>query len=96
LFAQKNGIDPAHMLTIINESACGNGITKLKTPSILNNDFPAAFALKLLAKDLRLAGEQGISTPLFQPLHDSYQEAVKAGLGEDDCMAIFKYLKVKE
>ena len=35
LFAEKNGVSKTDMLTIINEGACGNGITKIKTPSIL-------------------------------------------------------------
>ncbi len=81
------------MLTIINEGALANGITKGKAPSILNEQFPAAFALKHLAKDLRLAGQQGLQTPLFPPLLQSFQQALEDGLGEEDVMAIFKWLK---
>jgi 3-hydroxyisobutyrate dehydrogenase len=93
LFAQDNGIKTEQMLTIINEGALANGITKGKAPSILNNEYTAAFALKHLAKDLRLVDEQGLQTPLFQPLLHSFQEALDSGLGEDDVMAIFKYLQ---
>lgn len=93
LFAQNNGIKTEDMLTIINEGALANGITKGKAASILKNEFPAAFALKHLAKDLRLADEQGVQTPLFQPLLHSFQQALENGLGEEDVMAIFKYLK---
>ncbi|MCW3109969.1 MAG: 6-phosphogluconate dehydrogenase [Segetibacter sp.] len=93
LFAKDNGIRTEDMLTIINEGALANGITKGKSTSILNNEFPAAFALKHLAKDLRLAGEQGLQTPLFQPLLHSFQQALQNGLGEEDVMAIFKYLQ---
>lgn len=93
LFAKDNGIKTEDMLAIINESALANGITKGKSSSILKNEFPAAFALKHLAKDLRLAGEQGLQTPLFQPLLHSFEEALQYGLGEEDVMAIFKYLQ---
>jgi len=93
LFAKDNGIQMEDMLTIINEGALANGITKGKAASILNNDFPAAFALKHLAKDLRLADEQGLQTPLFPPLLHTFQQALENGLGEEDVMTIFKYLQ---
>jgi 3-hydroxyisobutyrate dehydrogenase len=53
------------MLLIINEGACGNGITKIKAPSIMNDSYPAAFALKHLVKDLGLAKDAGLSSPLI-------------------------------
>ena len=81
LFANDNGIKTEDMLTIINEGGLANGITKGKSPAILNNQFPAAFALKHLAKDLRLADQQGLQTPLFQPLLHSFQQALENGLG---------------
>jgi 3-hydroxyisobutyrate dehydrogenase len=93
LFANDNGVKTEDMLTIINEGALSNGITEGKSPAILNNKFPAAFALKHLAKDLKLAGEQGLETPLFQPLLHSFQNALEKGLGEEDCMAIIEYLQ---
>lgn len=93
LFAKNNGIKTEDMLTIINEGGLGNGITRLKSTNIIHNDFHAAFALKLIAKDLRLAGEQGLITPLFTPLLNSYTQALQAGLGEEDAIAIYKYLK---
>lgn len=92
-FAQNNGIKTEDMLTIINEGALSSGITNGKSPAILNNKFPPAFALKHLAKDLRLAGEQGLQSPLFQPLLHSFQDALQKGLGEEDVMAIFRYLQ---
>jgi 3-hydroxyisobutyrate dehydrogenase len=40
--------------------ALANSITNIKANSILNNSYPAAFALKHLVKDLRLAKEAGL------------------------------------
>jgi len=91
-FAKANGVKTEDMLTIINEGAVGSGITKLKSPAILKGEFPAAFALKHLAKDLRLAKEQGLAAPLSTPLYESFKQAQGAGLGEEDVMAIYKYL----
>lgn len=93
LFAEANGVSTENMLTIINEGAVGNGITKMKSEPILKNQFPAAFALKHLAKDLRLAREQGIDTPLSAPLSETFQQALNSGLGDEDVMAVIKYLK---
>jgi 3-hydroxyisobutyrate dehydrogenase len=92
LFAKTNGVKTEDMLTIINEGAVGSGITKLKAGSILKGEYPAAFALKHLAKDLRLAKEQGLDTPLSSPLYESFKQAQDGGLGDEDVMAIYKFL----
>jgi 3-hydroxyisobutyrate dehydrogenase len=96
LFASRNGIATEDMLKIINEGALANAITKGKSTNILQNDFKAAFALKHLAKDLRLAYETGLRMPLSSPLLESFQNALGEGLGEEDVMAIIKYLDKKE
>ena len=95
LFAEKNGVSREDMLAIVNEGACGNGITKFKSSSILNNSFPAAFALKHLVKDLRLAKEAGLNAPLIKPLFESFSHAQNLGLGDEDVMAIIKSLTQK-
>jgi len=92
LFAEKNGVSRDNMLKIVNEGACGNGITNIKTPSLLFNQYPAAFPLKLLYKDLNLAKNEGLDSPLFQPVFKSFKEAKNNGLGEEDVMAIIKSL----
>jgi 3-hydroxyisobutyrate dehydrogenase len=95
IFAEKNGLRKEDMLSIINEGACGNGITNIKANSILKDDYPAAFALKHLVKDLRLAKEAGLDSPLIHPLYDSYEAAQKEGLGDEDVMAIITSLRNK-
>ena len=93
-FAEQNGISKENMLTIINEGACGNGIIKIKTPSVLNNSYPAAFALKYIVKDLKLAKEAGLSSPLSIPLLNTFTAAMnEGGLGDQDLMAVIKYLE---
>jgi 3-hydroxyisobutyrate dehydrogenase len=95
LFAEQNGVSKEDMLSIINEGACGNGITKIKAPSIINDSYPAAFALKHLVKDLGLAKDAGLDSPLISPLYDSYFNAQQEGLGDQDVMAIITSLKNK-
>jgi 3-hydroxyisobutyrate dehydrogenase len=96
LFAQEKGIAPVAMLAIINESAVGNGITKIKATNIIGRQFQAAFALKHLAKDLRLAKQQGLHTPAGGMLYDSFQQALADGFGEEDMAAILPFLEGKK
>jgi 3-hydroxyisobutyrate dehydrogenase len=91
LFAQENGIARKDMLGVINESALANGLIRLKIPSIEKNQYQPAFALKLLAKDLRLAKEQGLHTPGGLVLEESFREATHEW-GEQDMMAILPFL----
>jgi 3-hydroxyisobutyrate dehydrogenase len=92
LFASEHGISPEAMLAIIGESALANAITKMKTANILAANYQPAFALKHLAKDLRLAQGQGLHTPGGEAMHDSYQQALAQGWGEKDISAIFPFL----
>src|SRR5258706_559079 len=46
LFAQRENIDKEAMLRLVNESALGSEIIRLKSQTILSNDFSPAFALK--------------------------------------------------
>lgn len=92
LFAQQNGIDTATFLEIVNNGAVGSGITKLKSQAILNDNYKAAFALKHLAKDLRLASEQGMHLPVGTAVLDTYRKAATEGLGDEDMIAIIKQL----
>lgn len=92
LFAQQQGIAAEQFLEIVNNGAIGSGITKLKSNNILQDNYKAAFALKHLAKDLRLAGQQGLHLPAGKAVAESYQQAENEGLGSDDMIAILKHL----
>ena len=93
VFAEKNGIQSAALLPLINAGALGSGLTRLKTENIVNDDYKAAFALKLLAKDIRLATENGMDTPIGGALSQTLSGAVEKGFGEEDMIAVLKYLK---
>lgn len=95
LFARSLGIGSEQMLDIISESAVGTPLIRGKAASILADDYPAAFALKHMAKDLRLANEAGVSTPLAESVNATYRHALEEGLGELDLMAILRHLEGK-
>jgi 3-hydroxyisobutyrate dehydrogenase len=96
LFAREKGIRPEAMLAVIGESALANGVTKMKTANLVEENYQAAFALRHLAKDLRLALGQGLHTPGGITLHDSFQQALVNGWGEKDIAAIFPFLEGKK
>lgn len=94
LFAQQNDIKTEDMLTIINNSALGNIFAKIKGDAILNDNYKAAFALKHIAKDLRLAKAEGLNSPLAQVAYQTYQEA-EAAHGNEDIIAVIKQVAGK-
>ena len=93
LFAQQKGITKEDLMTIITNSAMASPFVKMKADAILQDNFNAAFALKHLAKDLRLAKDEGLNTPLGNTVHESYQNAELKNLADKDIIAIMKYLE---
>lgn len=91
LFAQQNNIKTEDMLTIINNGAMSNIFAKIKGDAILNDNYQAAFALKHIAKDLRLAKAEGLDTPLAQAAYQTFQDA-EAAYGNEDIIAVIKQL----
>jgi len=92
LFANQNGIKTDDLLNLISNAAIGNTFTKIKGDAILNDQYKAAFALKHIVKDLRLAKTEGISSPLAQTTLKTFENA-EAEYGEEDLIAVFKALK---
>ncbi|WP_293930735.1 NAD(P)-dependent oxidoreductase [Sphingobacterium sp. UBA6645] len=93
LFAEKMGIAADDMMRIINESASGSGASRVKTPLLVNNEFPAAFALDFMLKDVKLAVNAGADYPMTDTLMKTYQGAHDKGFGEQDVMAVIEYLR---
>jgi len=91
VFARQQGIRTEDLLTLIDNSALSNIFTRLKGEAILNDNYQAAFALKHIAKDLRLATQVGLSTPLAQVAFQTFQEATPT-FGEEDIIAIIKQI----
>jgi 3-hydroxyisobutyrate dehydrogenase len=92
ILAEKNGIKTEDLLTLINNSALGNPFGKIKGDAIISNNYQAVFALKHIAKDLRLAKDIGLSTPLGQTVFTTFQDA-EGQFGEEDIIAIIKQVR---
>ncbi|HTN00222.1 MAG TPA: NAD(P)-dependent oxidoreductase [Pedobacter sp.] len=90
-FAKNNGIEKTDLINLINNSAIGNVFLKIKGDAIINQNFKAVFALKHIAKDLRLAKAEGINSPLANTAYQSFQAAALT-MGDDDIIAIANHI----
>lgn len=91
--ASANGLDLAQLLDVLDSGALSNPMFRLKGAVVAENDrFPAAFPLKHMQKDLRLAlrlAEQ-VDLPLFSTatVNELFKEALSRGLGDSDFAAV--------
>ncbi|WP_316797752.1 NAD(P)-dependent oxidoreductase [Pedobacter frigidisoli] len=92
LFANQNGVRTEDLLNLINNAAISNVFTKIKGDAILNDNFQPAFTLKNIVKDLRLAKDDGLESPLAKTALASFEEAEER-YGNEDLIAIIKALK---
>lgn len=93
VFAQRHNIKIKDFVTLLSNSAMGSPFIKMKGDAIMQDNYRAAFALKHLAKDLRLAKSEGLSTPLGEVAFQTFQQAEPA-LGEEDIIAVIKQLNL--
>jgi 3-hydroxyisobutyrate dehydrogenase len=91
IFTRQNEIKTEDLITVINNSALGNVFTKIKGDAIIQNNYKAAFALKHIAKDLRLAQGEGLATPMGETAFKTFQQAEPVW-GEKDIIAIIKHI----
>jgi glyoxylate/succinic semialdehyde reductase len=91
--ASASGIDPQQLLEVLDSGAVSNPMFRLKGPQILaNGEFPPAFPLKHMQKDLRLALRlaEEVGQPLYSTatVNELFKSAQAAGLGDCDLAAV--------
>lgn len=91
VFARNQGIQVVDLLQLLNNGALSNVFTKIKGDAILQDNYEAAFALKHIVKDLGLAKNEGLQSPLAQTAFATF-EAANNQLAEEDLIAIIKKL----
>jgi len=89
IFARQHGVRTEDFMTIFNNSAMGNVFGKIKGEAILAGNYAAAFSIKNIAKDLRLAKAEGITTPLALTAYQTFQ-AAESKYGDLDIIAVIK------
>jgi len=93
LLSDSLGLGRKDMLDIINESACGSGATRVKTSLLIQDNYPPAFALDLMLKDILLAKAAGAHFPIGDATMETYQKAQEAGLGKEDVIGVINFLR---
>ena len=91
ILAQNNGITADVLLDLLNNGALANPFMKIKGDAILNDNYQPAFSLKNIAKDLRLAQDIGLNTPMGQTVLKTFGDAEQQ-FGDEDLIAVKKYL----
>lgn len=96
-FGESCGLDDAALLDAIGETPLASPVVAIKLAAIRAGNFEAAFPLKHMAKDLRLAsveaGATGAPIPAGEVVRGSYELAVKDGFGDKDVIAILESLR---
>ena len=92
--AQKAGLESSDLLDVIDSGAIANPMFKMKGAQIAQGNFAAAFPLKHMQKDLRLAVALGdtLGQPLFcaSASNETFKRARALGLSDQDFCAVFQ------
>jgi 3-hydroxyisobutyrate dehydrogenase-like beta-hydroxyacid dehydrogenase len=96
--AAGSGLDLGQFLEVLDSGAVANPMFRLKGPQMAANaEFPAAFPLKHMQKDLRLALRlaEDIGQPLFTTavVNEQYKAALAEGLGDCDFSAVSRVIR---
>lgn len=94
--ADKIGLGRGRLLEVLSETSTWSPVLAAKRPLWENDDFPASFALKHMAKDLGLvqdlSGAWMASMPLASAAYQQILAACAHGLAEADMAAVFRQL----
>lgn len=91
-FLRTNNVDPAVLTAALENNAARSGITDLKLPCMLTDDFAPRFSAKNMRKDMRLAkhlSEEGRAA-LTATVTGLYEQACSEGYGDEDFSAVVK------
>lgn len=91
------GIDRERVIDTLLDSPVAAPFLTGKRSAMLDEDDEVSFPLKWMHKDLHLASqtayEQGTSMPVSNAAKEVYGQATRAGLGENDFAAVYRFLR---
>ncbi|NGM83687.1 NAD(P)-dependent oxidoreductase [Paenibacillus sp. 7124] len=97
LFAEKSGLDRELVLRMISESAVSTKLFEGKKEMYVKDEYPSAFMISLVAKDLGLLTDEarraGLNLPLAEAAGKTYADATQNGKGDLDMAAVWLQLK---
>ncbi len=93
LFAENAGLDLENVFEMISNSGMNTGLFQTKIEMFRNKEFPSAFMLELMDKDLGLIDQEICSLQLDLPLtskaRSTYSLAKKYGFAKMDMAAVY-------
>lgn len=96
-FAQKLGLDKEKVFDMISLSGMNTPLFQAKRESFSKNEFPSAFSLELMSKDLGLLKQMidncNLNLPLSEIANETYIKAKEQGFGKEDMAAVIKTVK---
>ena len=97
-FANSVGVDPSRFLETIEGGPLGLPYAQLKGNMMIEEDFPTSFSARLARKDASLvlgtAEAHDLEMPIARTVAARFDEAIKAGHGEEDMAAIYRAARV--
>jgi 3-hydroxyisobutyrate dehydrogenase len=92
--AQALGLDPSWVLQAVEGGALDLPYFRMKSKLMLDDEFPASFALALAAKDARLvaeaAGRHRADLPVAEAIAERFARATDAGYGDEDMAVTYR------
>lgn len=93
---ERSGLDRAKTLEMLTNGAPGSPMLKTMSARMTSSDVPTNFSVRLLAKDLGYAIEEGKKVSLDLAMAaaalNHFQKGITAGYGEEDISAVAKTL----
>ena len=97
-FANSIGVDPSRFLETIEGGPLGLPYAQLKGNMMIEEDFPTSFSANLARKDAGLvlgaAEAHDLQMPIAQAVAARFDEAIRAGHGEEDLAAVYRAAKI--
>jgi len=90
--AERSCVDASTLLDVLDQGVMSNPLFRLKGPALLRGEFPPAFPLKHMQKDLglalTLAETLGQKLPVAEAVNLRFLEALGKNLGDADFSAV--------
>jgi 2-hydroxy-3-oxopropionate reductase len=93
--ATRGGVPGEKLVEVMQSSMARAGVLDVKAPSMLKNEFPASFPLRLMHKDMRLALElaskEGVTLPAATAAYATYSTVKESSKDDPDYAAVARF-----
>ena len=97
VFGEKMGFNADKILEVLDTRGVASPLFHSKGRAMARGDFPRSLALKYVSEQLHVvmnaAKLVGLHLPAAEAVSKAYEQAVEAGLGEEDFSAVIKVLR---